>query len=85
MLVQCLSPMLAATLLGLLGLRWPRIGGLAYLIVAGSLGYWFLIGSSRTMSVAGLVLTLLMAGGCGVIGLWALPDPSAGRCGRGCR
>ena len=28
------GPVLAAMLLGLLGLRWPRLGGLAYLLLA---------------------------------------------------
>src|SRR6516165_9135048 len=35
MVVQYLSPMLAAVLLGLLGLRWPRLGALAYLLMGG--------------------------------------------------
>jgi hypothetical protein len=69
MLAQYLSPMLVAVLLGLLGLRWPRLGGLAYLIVAGWFSYWFLFGRTGSMSWSGFLLTLVMAGGCGLIGL----------------
>jgi len=69
MLAQYLSPMLAAVLLGLLGLRWPRLGGLVYLIVGGSFGSWFLFGRTGSMSGAGFLLNSLLAGGCGLIGL----------------
>jgi hypothetical protein len=69
MLVQYLSPMLAAVLLGLLGLRWPRLGGLVYVIIGGSFGAWFLFGRPGSVSVAGYLLNSLLAGGCGLIGL----------------
>jgi hypothetical protein len=69
MLAQYLSPMLAAILLGLLGLRWPRLGGVAYLIVGGYFARRFLFGRICNISVAGFLLALLMAGGCGLIGL----------------
>ena len=64
-----LGPMLAAILLGLLGLRWPRLGGLAYLIAGGYFGRRYLFGRIGSMSGAGVLLALLMAGGCGLIGL----------------
>jgi hypothetical protein len=69
MLAQYLAPMLAAILLGLLGLRWPRLGGLAYLIAGGYFAYRFLFGRIASMSGAGFLLTLLMGGGCGLVGL----------------
>jgi len=69
MLVQYLSPMLATILLGLLGLRWPRIGGLAYLLVGGYFSRRYLFGRIGSMSWAGILLALVMAGGCGLIGL----------------
>jgi hypothetical protein len=61
--------MLAAILLGLLGLRWPRLGGLAYLLLGGYFGRRYLFGRIGSMSGAGVLLALLMAGGCGLIGL----------------
>jgi hypothetical protein len=69
MLAQYLSPMLAAVLLGSLGLRWPRLGGLAYLIARGYFAYRFLFGRIASMSAAGFLLAFLMAGGCGLVGL----------------
>jgi hypothetical protein len=69
MLVQYLSSMLAAILLGLLGLRWPRLGGLAYLLVGGYFARRYLLGRIGSMAWAGILLALLMAGGCGLIGL----------------
>lgn len=64
-----LGPMLAAVLLGLLGLHWPRLGGLAYLLLGGTFGPWFLLGRGGSRFGADLILTLLMAGGCGLVGL----------------
>jgi hypothetical protein len=69
MLVQYLSPMLVAVLLGLVGLRWPRLGGLVYLIIGGAFGSWFLLGRTGGMSVSGWLVSLVLAGGCGLIGL----------------
>jgi hypothetical protein len=64
-----LGPMLAAILFGLLGLRWPRLGGLAYLIAGGYFARRYLFGRIGSISGAGVLLALLMAGGCGLIGL----------------
>jgi acetyl esterase/lipase len=69
MLAQYLAPMLAAILLGLMGLRWPRLDGLAYLIAGGYFGYRFVLGRTASMSWSGLILSVVMAGGCGLIGL----------------
>jgi hypothetical protein len=38
------GPMLVTILLGLLGLCWPRLGGLAYLLLGGSCGFWLSFG-----------------------------------------
>jgi hypothetical protein len=69
MLAQYLSPMLAGVLLGLLGLRWPRIGGLAYIIAGGYFTNRFVVGRIGSMSGPGVLLALLMGGGCGLFGL----------------
>lgn len=69
MLVQYLSPMFVSILLGLLGLRWPRLGGLAYLLVCIYFARRYLLGRIASMSWAGILLALVMGGGCGMIGL----------------
>lgn len=70
MLVQYLSPMIVAVLLGLLGLRWPRIGGLVYLLLGGAFGYWFLFGRPRPgVTWSGVLVDAILAGGFGLVGL----------------
>jgi hypothetical protein len=64
-----LGPMLVSVLLGLLGLRWPRLGALAYLLVGGYFARRYLLGRIARLSWAGILLALVMAGGCGLIGL----------------
>ncbi|MFL5242319.1 MAG: hypothetical protein ACJ8FY_09445 [Gemmataceae bacterium] len=63
------GPVLIAILLGLLGLRWPRLGGLAYFLLGGICGFWLLFGGPTTWPRVGFPLAVLMTGGCGVIGL----------------
>jgi hypothetical protein len=69
MLAHFLSPMIVAILLGLLGLRWPRLGALAYLLMGAYFTWRFLFGRIASMSGAGILLALFMAGGCGLFGL----------------
>ncbi len=63
------GPTLATMLLGLLGLRWPRLGGLAYLLLGGGCGSWLLFGGPTEWPRVGFLRAVLMTGGCGVIGL----------------
>jgi len=64
-----LHRMLAAVLLGLLALRWPRLGGLFYLLVGVYFARLYPFGRTGSMSGAGFLLTLLMMGGWFLIGL----------------
>src|SRR5262245_34295579 len=67
--LACFGPTLSALLLGLLGLRRPRLGGLAHLLLGGGCGFWLLFGGPTAWPRVGLLRAVLMTGGCGVIGL----------------
>jgi hypothetical protein len=61
--LACFGPVLAAMLLGLLGLRWPRLGGMAHLLLGGGCGFWFLFGGPTAWPRVRFLRAVLMTGG----------------------
>ncbi|MHC4989890.1 MAG: hypothetical protein ACYTGC_02825 [Planctomycetota bacterium] len=74
--VAHLVPALVPLALGLLALRFPRVGAIAYIAIGAWLGGWFILTRSPGWDLGQIVLMLMMGGFGGMLGvLWWLGRP----------